>query len=234
MDHERESSKGLFKLSPSDFAYLYEECKLCYCLKVKYGVYQPSMPMPAVFSAINTRIQGTLVGHELQSLSKDLPEGKVLSQEGWTESVAVPGTDVYIKGKYDLLVELPDKTFMLVDLKISDPTSQKVAKYKTQLGAYKFALEHPAHGKPVFISKMGLLVFYPDRAVFHKNEAVMTFPPKWLEVPMDEEGFIKFMKEIDTLLEGPLPPEGKDCKWCKYRHLGEDLSHKGLQEDIPF
>ena len=71
----------MYKLSPSDFAYLYEECKLCYCLKVKHGIYQPSMPMPGVFSAINTRLQGNLVGKNLQALSKDLPDGEVINQE---------------------------------------------------------------------------------------------------------------------------------------------------------
>src|SRR3989344_4447613 len=104
----------MYKLSPSDFAYLYEDCKLCYWLKVKKGIYQPSMPMPGVFSAINTRIQGTLLGKELKTLSKDLPEGTVSVQEGWVESKTVPGTEVYIKGKYDLLVKRPDGTHILV------------------------------------------------------------------------------------------------------------------------
>src|SRR3989344_4360359 len=118
----------MYKLSPSDFAYLYEECKLCYWLKVKHGIYQPSMPMPGVFSAINTRLQGTLVGKDLQSLAKSLPEGKVVTQEGWVESSVVPGTDVYIKGKYDLLVKRPDKSYLLIDLKISQPDGDKIEK----------------------------------------------------------------------------------------------------------
>ena len=111
----------MYNLSPSDFAYLYEECKLCYCLKVKHGIYQPSMPMPGVFSAINTRLQGTLVGQELQTLSANLPQGKVIQQEGWVESQPVPDTQVYIKGKYDLLGRRPDGTHLLIDLKISQP-----------------------------------------------------------------------------------------------------------------
>lgn len=237
MNPERVSSNGLFKLSPSDFAYLYEECKLCYCLKVKYGISQPSMPMPGVFSAINTRLQGALVGESLQKLSKELPDGKVINQEGWVESIAVPGTDVYIKGKYDLLVRLPDESYCLVDLKISQPGDDKITKYKTQLGAYKFALENPKYGKPIKLTRLGLLIFYPDAATFEKESAIVSFPPKWHEVPIDDEGFIKFTQGIDLLLEGPLPPEGKDCKWCKYRHVGDELAHRGDQpreEDIPF
>jgi len=227
------------KLSPSDFAYLYEECKLCYWLKVKKGISQPSMPMPGVFGAINTRIQGTLLGKSLESLSKDLPKGVVEVQEGWVESKPVPGTEVYIKGKYDLLVKRPDGTHILVDLKISAPDGAKIEKYKTQLGAYKFALENPVNGLALKITKLGLLIFYPDTVSFEKNEARIHFPPKWLEVPIDEKGFLAFAKEVSKLLSGPAPKEGTECKWCKYRHLGEEITHeeekKGpIQEDIPF
>lgn len=227
-------NKSMYKISPSDFAYLYEECKLCYCLKVKFGIYQPSMPMPGVFSAINTRLQGNLVGKNLQTLSDKLPDGEVVNQEGWVESKVIPGTDLYIKGKYDLLVKNTDGTYTLVDLKISQPAEDKIDKYKTQLGAYKFALENPAHGHPIRLSHLGLLIFYPEKASFKDGDAILTFPPKWLEVPVDDKGFLKFAKEIDTLLEGPLPDEGKSCKWCKYRHVGDEIAHQPVQEDIPF
>jgi len=233
---ERDTQKEIFKLSPSDFAFLYEECKLCYYLKVKNGIYQPSMPMPGVFSAINTRIQGSLVGKELRTLSENLPEGKVIMQEGWVDSKVIPGTHLYIKGKYDLLVSGSDGN-TLVDLKISSPDVGKIDKYKTQLNAYKFALENPKSGKPVEIKRMGLLIFYPDRVSYKNGEALLTFPPKWLEVPMDQPGFIKFIAEIDKLLAGPPPEEGKSCKWCAYRHVGETIAHtedKPVQEDIPF
>jgi hypothetical protein len=177
------------------------------------------------------------VGKDLRSLRKDLPEGKVVTQEGWVESKVVPGTDVYIKGKYDLLVERPDKSFILIDLKISQPDGNKIDKYKTQLGAYKFALENPKYGKSFNITKLGLLIFYPDKVSFDEDEAILHFPPKWLEVPIDEKGFISFTKEVDKLLSGKTPDESRSCRWCQYRHLGETLSHLSegpVQEDIPF
>ena len=224
----------MYKLSPSDFAYLYEECKLCYCLKVKHGIYQPSMPMPGVFSAINTRLQGNLVGKNLKSLSAELPDGEVIIQEGWVDSKEVSNTSVYIKGKYDLLVKNPDKTHTLVDLKISAQGEDKIAKYQSQLTAYKFALENPKYGKPKKITKLALLIFYPDGVDFENEVAKIDFPPKWFEVPIDDESFIKFIKSIDELLSGPLPSESINCKWCQYRHLGENLSHEESSEDIPF
>lgn len=226
----------MYKLSPSDFAYLYEECKLCYCLKVKDGIYQPSMPMPGVFSAINTRVQGSLVGKNLQSLSPDLPEGVVVQQEGWVESVVVPKTQVFIKGKYDLLVKDSAGNYILVDLKISSPDPGKIDKYKTQLGAYKFALENPAKSEAIKVTKLGLLIFYPDTVEFTGGIAKLSFPPKWLEIPIDDAGFLEFVKKVDALLSGPLPEECPDCKWCQYRHVGETLTHsaKAESEELPF
>ncbi len=222
----------MYKLSPSDFAYLYEECKLCYCLKVKEGIYQPSMPMPGVFSAINTRLQGNLVGKNLKVLADNLPDGQVVNQEGWVESKVIPQTKVFIKGKYDLLVKNSDDTYTLVDLKISQPDESKIDKYKTQLGAYKFALENPAQGEPIKITKIGLLIFYPDQVDFKDGAATLTFPPKWLEIPIDDAGFLNFAREVDVLLDGPLPEEDANCKWCQYRHLGENMAHLGSVKQL--
>ena len=192
--------------------------------------------MPGVFSAINSKLQGNLVGKNLQSLAKDLPDGEVITQEGWVDSVGVPNTNVFIKGKYDLLVKNPDGTHTLVDLKISQPVEDKIEKYKTQLTAYKFALENPKSGKPVKVSRMGLLIFYPERATFENEIARVDFPPKWMEIPGDLDDFFEFMKQVDKLLAGPLPKESISCKWCQYRHVGENLSHddNATQEDLPF
>lgn len=227
----------MLKLSPSDFAYLYEECKLCYYLKIKHKIYQPSMPMPGVFSAINTRLQTPLVGKNLKDVSSELPSAEVIKQEGWVESQVVPGTKVFIKGKYDLLAKQSDGTYILIDLKISQPQEDKIDKYKSQLNAYSFALENPKSDDPIQITKLGLLIFYPNEVKFKNNNAIFDFPPKWLEVPIDKPGFLKFIKSVDKLLSGPMPQESTNCKWCKYRHVGDSLAHSEANwsgEDIPF
>ena len=217
----------LYKLSPSDFAYLYEECKCCYYLKVKQGIQRPQMPFPGVFSALNTRLQGTLVGHELSSLAPTLPQGIVESQEGFVQSQPVEGTTVYIKGKYDLLVRQPDGSYLIVDFKISDPSEEKIAKYQTQLQAYYYAFTHPAVGKAIQVTRLGLIVMYPDKVKFVDGEAVLTFPPKWLEVQNNQPAFVDFIKGIQALLDGPVPPENPNCGWCGYRHLGGKLAGLG-------
>ncbi len=208
-----------YKLSPSDFAYLYEECKHCYYLKIKLGIQRPSMPFPGVFTALNTRIQGSLVGNNLKTLSSDLPDCEVIKQEGFVESILIPNTSCYIKGKYDLLCKNKDGTYTLVDLKISQPDEEKIEKYKTQLTAYKFSIENPVREKPIKITKMGLLIFYPDTLSFEGDVAKINFPPKWMDIPADGKGFISFIKEINDLLEGPEPEENPECGFCKYNKL---------------
>lgn len=223
----------MYKLSPSDFAYLYDECKHCYYLKVRRGIGRPSGVFPAVFGAINTRLQGNMVGHDLRELSDKLPGGIVESQEKFVQSKQIPGTNVYIYGKYDLLIRLSDETYMFIDLKLSSPNEEKIVKYQSQLWAYAYAFEHPASGNPKQVTKTGLLVFYPDKATFSQGSASLTFPPTWLEVPLDKDRFTQFIGKVSTLLEGQTPPENKNCEWCKYRHLGEQLAHPQT-EDIAF
>ncbi|MBP9702116.1 PD-(D/E)XK nuclease family protein [Candidatus Woesebacteria bacterium] len=148
------------------------------------------------------------------------------------ESIVIPGTELYLKGKYDLLVKRRDGTYLLVDFKLSQPHVDKIDKYKTQLYSYKFAMEHPRHDEPIRITQMGLIVMYPDQVKFDNGVATLTFPPKWLEVPIDESSFTKFMDEINTLITGPIPNENEDCRFCKYRHVNE--RYRNTKSDLPF
>jgi len=206
----------LYKLSPSDFAYLYKECKHCYYLKVKEGIQRPASIMPGVFTALNTRIQGSLLGKNLKTLSSNLPDCEVVTQEGYVESVVIPDTSCYIKGKYDLICKNPNGTYTLIDLKISQPGEEKIEKYKTQLAAYKFSMENPVGKKPIKISRMGLLIFYPDILSFENDTVDINFPPKWFEAPANDTDFLKYIKEVDDLLNGPIPEENPDCVHCNY------------------
>ena len=223
----------MYKLSPSDFAYLYEECKLCYYLKIRMGIQRPMMPFPGVFSALNTRLQGALIGKNLRDLSPNLPDGVVESQEGFVQSIVIPGTKVFIKGKYDLLVLQPDNSYLIVDFKISQPSDEKIAKYQTQLQSYQYAFEHPAKGDSKNITKLGLIIMYPDQTKFENGRAVMDFPPQWLEIDIHKDSFSEFIGGVSLLLEGPTPPLNPNCLWCQYRHLGEKLV-RPQTNDTPF
>lgn len=230
----------MYKLSPSDFAYLYEDCKLCFWLKIKQGIMPPKSPFPGIFSSMNSMMQNQMVGKSLREFGKDLPDIKVVNQEGWVKSQLIQGTNVYVSGKYDLLCDNGDGTHTIIDLKISKPEIEKIDKYKTQLGSYKYALEHAEVGENLKISRLALLIFYPESVKFDEGGAIMDLPAKWFEIPIDDEGFVGFMEEIDQLLAGPAPAESETCGLCQYRHSGEEIAHhlahnqKTKVEELPF
>lgn len=205
----------LYKLSPSDFKFLWEECKHCYYQKIVNGFSRPYMPFPAIFTQINSLIQGPLVGKNLNSLHPSLPSGKIVKSEGWVESVVY--NSCFIKGKFDLLVELEDGTFCVVDLKISNPNEDSIYKYGSQLHAYKFGLENPASGNPIKISKMGLLVIHPESVVYENGKVVLHNNPTWIEIDENMPGFYKFMDEVAGVLNSEIPVSSEDCSFCKYR-----------------
>lgn len=63
---------------------------------------------------------------------------------------------------------------------------------------------------------MGLLIFYPDTISFENNTVDINFPPKWIEIPADDQGFLLFIKEIEDLLNGPIPEKNPECGFCSY------------------
>ena len=119
-----------------------------------------------------------------------------------------------------------ERKYLIVDFKISQPSDEKIVKYQTQLQAYHYAFEFPVKGSPKEITKLGLIIMYPDKVAFAKGQAYISFPPQWLEIDIKKDNFIKFIEEINRLLEKPIPPENPNCGWCKYRHLGEKMAHK--------
>lgn len=216
----------LYKLSPSDFAYLWNDCKHCYYQKVKFGLAYYGA-FPATFGLINTLLQNSIMGMNLRDVNPGFPGGIVEIQEGYMRSKPIPGTNVYLSGRFDILTKLEDGTYGLIDFKITTLDEEKIQKYASQLHAYKFALENPASGAPmVKISKMGIVSISPE-SVKHKNrQTVFTTVLKWHPIEEDMDGFLKLIKEVSQVLNGKLPPESPTCMLCSYRKriLGQPLS----------
>ncbi len=221
-----------YKVSPSDFAYLYEECKHCYYQKVKNGI-SYSGPFPAMFGRINNLLQTSIMGMNLKDIIPDLPSGIITIQEGYMRSVVVPGTKVYLSGRFDILTKLDDVTFAIIDFKITTPDEEKVLKkYSSQLHAYKFALENPETGTPIKITKMGVITINPDKMDLINGKVVFTTTPTWHHIEEDMEDFKMLMRGISDVLEGPLPETSETCALCVYRSRFQ--SPKEVQEDLPF
>ena len=50
-------------LSPSNFAFLWEECKRCFYLKIVSGVRRPGGPMPKIFTIIDAQMKGRFLAN---------------------------------------------------------------------------------------------------------------------------------------------------------------------------
>ncbi len=213
-------ANNLYKLSPSDFKYLWEDCKHCYYQKIKLGILPPYGAFPAIFGRMNTLLQNSVMGLNLQDIHADLPSGIVSVQEGFLRSAPVPGAeDCYISGRFDILSQLDDGTYSVIDFKITSPNEDQIKKFATQLHAYKFALENPADGKAALkISKMGLISVTPDNIEHTNGNLVFTASPIWHPIEDDMNSFYSLIGEISALLNGDIPESDSNCTYCNYLH----------------
>lgn len=220
------------ELSPSDFAFLWEECKRCYYLKVAKRFPRPRTIMPKIFTQIDLQMKKFYAGKRTEEIDPKMPPGIVEHGEKWvrSEPIRLPGVNstCVIKGKLDTLVKFKDDdTYGVVDFKTSHRKSEHIALYSRQLHSYAYALEHPAVGafsaQP--ISRLGLLVFEPSRYT-QSDSGLVEFAGtiSWIEIERDDKAFLAFLREVVKLLDSPEPPApNPNCEWCKYRNRSRSL-----------
>lgn len=225
-------NEPLYKLSPSDFAYLWEECKHCYYQKVRNGIYYSGI-FPAMFGRINKLLQDSLMGRNLNEIIPDLPSAIIESQEGFIRSVVIPETNCYLSGRYDIVIKFEDGTHGVIDFKITEPDDEKVLKkYATQLHAYKYALENPSEGSPIKVSRMGIISVKPEQMKLENGRIIFTTLPTWHNVEGDMSSFLKLIRDISGVLNGEMPSESDNCNLCIYRRKFK--VENTVQEDLPF
>lgn len=61
------------KLSPSGFAFLWQECKRCFYLKVARNFYRPRTVMPKVFTIIDAEMKKCFSGRRTETIAADMP-----------------------------------------------------------------------------------------------------------------------------------------------------------------
>lgn len=213
-----------YRLSPSDLTFLYAGCKRCFAMKVKHSIAQPSIPIPGIFSIIASLQKKYYSGKRTETLANDLPPGVVSYGEKPVRSTSIelPGTTstCYISGRFDIVAELDDGSFAVMDFKTGNPGQEKTHMYSRQLHAYALALENPAEEalRLAPVSKLGLLYFTPDSCEqTTSTRQMLQGPMTWVEIQRDDKSFVGFLHDVVRLLDGPLPPPEPDhCEWCRY------------------
>lgn len=208
----------MFKLSPSDFKYLWEECPHCFYRKVRYNIRPPSIGIPSIFTKMSNLLQINIQNRNLQEFIPDAPSGIFILKEGYLKSKPLPSGKSYINGRFDLLIKFTDNTFGVIDVKMTDSKDEDLNKFDRQLHAYKYALENPAEKEPIIISKVGLLIVSPTDIKPHQGYLYYKAKPVWKEISINMDNFFSFIREVENLLEGPEPSPSQNCEWCQYKY----------------
>ncbi len=222
----------IFKLSPSDLTFLWDECKRCFYLKVARGFRRPAVPFPKIFSRIDILMKDYYLEKSTTEISSDLPEGKVYLTGRWVESdsIHIPGhaAECFIVGMFDTVLQFKDGSYGVVDFKTTEIKAEHIEFYTRQLQAYAYALEHAAPTKLALkpISHLGLLCFEPRH--MHKDaeeQLVYSGQVAWQACPLDKTAFLNLIGEILSILELPEPPAaGENCEYCKYRENARSIN----------
>jgi hypothetical protein len=180
--------------------------------------------MPAIFMRIDRLMKEHFRGRSAAEISPSLPEGRVHSADGsvQSEAVVLPGrsSPLYIRGKYDAVLQFADGGFGVVDFKTTDPRPEHAAFYSRQLHAYAYALEHASPGKLSLapISSLGLLSVTPDALERRDGRINYLGRVHWQGIPLDRPAFLDLLDAVAALVDGDTPPpSGPDCVWCQYR-----------------
>jgi hypothetical protein len=208
---------NLYKLSPSDFKYLWEDCKHCFWHKVHNKEYQPG-PFPSIFNKMSGMLQEEIIDSNISDLVDGIPQGKAIEEEGFIKSQPFPSGESFISGRFDLLVEFNDGTYGVVDLKMVDPKEPDLDKFSRQLHAYKYALEKPKDREPVEVSKIGLLILEPVDVSVEDGDACYRAEQTWREFEIDMDSFFDFIEEVEGVLNGGEPDPESACDFCVYRY----------------
>lgn len=209
---------NMYKLSPSDFKYLWEQCKHCYWQKVRKGVLQPSIGIPSIFNRMSGLVQKSLQGNNIRDYVAELPDGVFVREETYLKSKPLPSGKAYLKGRCDLLVKFSDGTHGVIDAKMTDARDESLNLFERQLHAYKYAFENPEEEEPMEISRVGLLLLSPTAVKFNKGHFYYQAKPVYKEIALDMDKFFGFIGEIESVLDAEVPKPSHSCDWCKYKH----------------
>ncbi len=214
-----------YKLSPSDFGFLWDDCKRCFWLKVVKGFPPPQSAFPKIFNVIDQAMKVAFQKKRAEELAPGVPSGIVYKADEWVESVTIelPGkkASCYILGIFDTVLKLDDGGYAVTDYKTSTIGADQAVKYGRQLHAYAKALEmaKPGRLKLEPITTLGLLIYQP-RAFASPGDgnATLSGSFQWMEVIRDAGQFDEFLGEVLDVLALPEPPRpGPNCRLCAYR-----------------
>ena len=213
------------KLSPSDFAFLFDQCKRCFYLKVVEEIARPSQPMPSIFTKIDTQQKLAFTGKLLSEINPIFPKMRIVQSDTNVQSTYIEYPELnyqqYIKGRIDSLAYLEDEdAYCIIDFKTSDSDKYQEL-YARQLRAYAYAFMHPMLGSPGLdkpITRAGLIIYDPKGTfeTLKDGTARLNGDMVWQELPLDMVEFETFLGKLAKRLSNlKVPDADPKCPYCK-------------------
>ena len=218
-------------ISPSDFAFLYDESKWGFHQKYVSGIKRPPVILPKIFSLMDSYIKKKYINQNLNRINKNLPDAILTANDEWVVSKSIvnpeyPEIEIKIRGKIDAVFSYEDGTSSVIDFKTSEISEHYLEKYKRQLHSYSYAVKNPENNRVLSLDNLrntGLLVFEPlEFYIDYNDKAGLKGNFKWIEFELDLNSFETFiLNEVIPLLAGSEPkPEENDNYWAYLKQFG--------------
>ena len=218
-------SSRCWTLSPTDFAFLWDDCPRCFYLHVARG-----FPRPATAAGeLDARLKSACDGRRTETVAPEIPAGVFHVGEHRLDSepldVHLPDAihRCVIRGALHVVVTLDDGGHAVVDVATRASDAEQMVARGRRLQAWAYALEHPAPGVAALgpVTRLGVLAFEPEKfAAEAGGIGALGGALSWIEVPRDDSRLFGFLAEALSVLERPQPPGGTPlCPWCVYRDV---------------
>jgi hypothetical protein len=210
----------VFTLSPSDFAFLWRDCRRCYWRKVVLGRPRPSGGLPGVFTTIDRLMKQWHADGGARRLAPNAPWSRLMGTDLRLQSRAITidglATGAVIDGRADAVVQWEDAAFGVIDYKTSGSGARAIGRYTEQLHGYAYAAERAAPRARTFVpvTRLALLVFEPTSFTDADDGVQLGGRLAWHEIPRDMPRFEGFLREVLTVLNGAEPAPREGCAFC--------------------
>ncbi len=231
-------SKSPFKLSRSKID-LFLECPRCFWLNVRKRVRRPSLPGFTLNLAVDELLKKEFdllrkKGHahdlmkkyKIEAVPFDHPDidqwrnnfvGKQYLHEGTNLLIFGSVDDLWINKKEELIIVDYKATSTTSEISLDDKWKQR---YKKQIEIYQWIYQMSGFK----VAKTGYIVYAnagKNKPKFDaKLEFVLTIHPHKGDTSWIEPVILEMKKTLDS---NKIPPVGKECEYCPYRHQAAPL-----------
>ena len=207
-----------YRIGPSKLSYDLGGCHRCFAESMN-GELWPDRPFPGIFSRLDRQQRDYFDGKPLSVLDSSLPPGTIRNASGVkSEPFVHGGVALTIRGVLDAIGELCDERIYVVDFKSSIPGDHLADRYRAQLCAYQWALEHPQRGEAREVAGLGLLVVCPESMVDTDHGVASLLSTTWIPVDYDEAWFTSLLRHVCGIAAYPTTAESNPrCEWCHLR-----------------